>query len=507
MAIGEKVAHGRKLMAISSQLVESDGSHRFLSIRPRTAVHRCLRASDVPSSHRTESRWSVTMKVFLSAVTAEFEACRNALASDLRAIGCEVKVQEDFKQGESTLLKTLENYIVSCDLVIALIGWAYGWPAKGATDPKKTPPRSCTQWEYHLALGERLNGSPANPKPTLIYLASDRFPTNVGQSPDSVELQLQRDFRTTVQDSGEHWSSFDDLNHICRLVLRDLRNRLTHEKRWREIARVWLQQLILLSKEIGLSETQRAAILRHVGGASLATPPNDEDVVDILATDPDARRRAMIDGPADDRPVLGDAVSIRHRQVLYALAMNEPVRRNVLGIPFVLVPPGIAPDGSKNLAAFYVSESLVSESEWSSLAGEPIDERADASRAKTGLSLEDVKALLCGLRLRMPRTRFDIPTGAQWRFLVGLGGSSQPPTRSPHLRLGTPSPLGIWDLRGVAWQFVRESADRYVLRGGSFRDRADRQIVDPEPIPCLNSEQRCDEAGLRLVIALSPETR
>jgi len=34
------------------------------------------------------------MKIFLSAVTAQFKACRDALASDLRKIGCTVSVQE-----------------------------------------------------------------------------------------------------------------------------------------------------------------------------------------------------------------------------------------------------------------------------------------------------------------------------------------------------------------------------------------------------------------------------
>ena len=55
------------------------------------------------------------MKIFLSCVSAQFKECRDALASDLRAIGCEVRVQEDFQQGPRTLIERLEAYVAQCD--------------------------------------------------------------------------------------------------------------------------------------------------------------------------------------------------------------------------------------------------------------------------------------------------------------------------------------------------------------------------------------------------------
>jgi hypothetical protein len=39
-----------------------------------------------------------TFRVFLSAVSSEFEQVRSSVASDLRARGLEVKVQDDFRQ-------------------------------------------------------------------------------------------------------------------------------------------------------------------------------------------------------------------------------------------------------------------------------------------------------------------------------------------------------------------------------------------------------------------------
>ncbi len=66
--------------------------------------------------------WALNMKIFLSAVSGQFRDCRNALASDLRAVGVEVTVQEDFQQHGRTLLEKLEAYIDGCDRVIAA-GW------------------------------------------------------------------------------------------------------------------------------------------------------------------------------------------------------------------------------------------------------------------------------------------------------------------------------------------------------------------------------------------------
>lgn len=57
------------------------------------------------------------LKVFISTVSSQFKACRDALVSDLRAIGCEVKVQEDFQQVPDTLIDQIEAYVDQCDRV------------------------------------------------------------------------------------------------------------------------------------------------------------------------------------------------------------------------------------------------------------------------------------------------------------------------------------------------------------------------------------------------------
>src|SRR5208283_3772431 len=104
------------------------------------------------------------MKIFLSAVSGQFKACRDALRSDLSAVGAEVVVQEDFQQHGASLLEKLERYIGSCDRIIALVGDAYGFEPEATVRPTGQPRRSYTQWEYFFAMGERLDGSRQPPK-------------------------------------------------------------------------------------------------------------------------------------------------------------------------------------------------------------------------------------------------------------------------------------------------------------------------------------------------------
>jgi hypothetical protein len=91
------------------------------------------------------------MKIFLSAVSGQFKACRDALRSDLSAVGAEVVVQEDFQQHGASLLEKLERYIGSCDRLIALVGDAYGFEPEETARPTGQERRSYTQWEYYFA--------------------------------------------------------------------------------------------------------------------------------------------------------------------------------------------------------------------------------------------------------------------------------------------------------------------------------------------------------------------
>jgi len=163
----------------------------------------------------------IPVKIFLSAVSSQFKASRDALASDLRAVGADVIVQETFQQHGRTLLEKLENYIAGCDRTIALVGSAYGWEPELDAFPPGKPRRSYTQWEYYFAEGERLDGPRRTAKDIYVYFASPEFLSRnpVFQPADAAKLQEQ--FIAHIRSSGKDRSEFGSLDQLRALVLRD----------------------------------------------------------------------------------------------------------------------------------------------------------------------------------------------------------------------------------------------------------------------------------------------
>jgi len=161
------------------------------------------------------------MKIFLSAVSGQFMACRDVLRSDLSAVGAEVVVQEDFQQHGASLLEKLERYIASCDRIIALVGDAYGFEPEETARPAGQPRRSYTQWEYYFAMGERLDGSRQPSKDIFLYIGSPEFLAMhpVSQAEDAA--QLQQEFIKELVRSGKDRNQFGLLHELRALVLRD----------------------------------------------------------------------------------------------------------------------------------------------------------------------------------------------------------------------------------------------------------------------------------------------
>jgi hypothetical protein len=161
------------------------------------------------------------MKIFLSAVSGQFQACRDALRSDLSAVGAEVVVQEDFQQHGASLLDKLERYIGSCDRIIALVGDAYGFEPEETVRPAGQPRRSYTQWEYFFAMGERLDGSRQAPKDIYLYIGSPEFLAMHPVSQAADAAQLQQEFIKELYRSGKDRNQFGLLHELRALVLRD----------------------------------------------------------------------------------------------------------------------------------------------------------------------------------------------------------------------------------------------------------------------------------------------
>lgn len=128
------------------------------------------------------------MKVLLSCVSSELRSYRLLLAYHLAAIRgslCEIKVQEDFRQGGFTLLERFADSVRECDLVIHLVGEACGARPSaehlrtliehlGESAPDPLLEHSYAQWECELA--QKFG------RHTLVYLAAPEAPRDCGSA-------------------------------------------------------------------------------------------------------------------------------------------------------------------------------------------------------------------------------------------------------------------------------------------------------------------------------------
>src|ERR1044072_7899761 len=139
----------------------------------------------MPRSRAIQAMADAKPRVFISAVSGEFESARNAVGADLRARHCDVTIQSDFNQGPDsvTLLKSLYDYIRDCHAVVCIIGKRTGaYPPKAAAErfkdmlPAGIEEASYTQWEYFFA--RHFN------RRIYIYVANDDWKPDRAADPD-----------------------------------------------------------------------------------------------------------------------------------------------------------------------------------------------------------------------------------------------------------------------------------------------------------------------------------
>src|SRR5262245_62015260 len=75
----------------------------------------------------------MSVRIFLSTVSDEFQDYRNQLRSDLTRPDVEVKVQEDFIDYGGVTLDKLDLYISTCHAIVHLVGDMTGSDAKPAS--------------------------------------------------------------------------------------------------------------------------------------------------------------------------------------------------------------------------------------------------------------------------------------------------------------------------------------------------------------------------------------
>jgi tetratricopeptide (TPR) repeat protein len=161
-------------------------------------------------------------RVFLSAVTSEFGAARDAVANDLQARDLQLRVQRSFRQepGADTLLRLLHDYIRDCSAVVCVIGTRSGAcpsPAAAADFAHLLPPgitqASYTQWEFFFARAHKRRLS-------LYIAAADYRPDRDAPSGDDFS-ELQAAFIRHIKAAGLHYVPFSNRDQLRAEVLKE----------------------------------------------------------------------------------------------------------------------------------------------------------------------------------------------------------------------------------------------------------------------------------------------
>jgi hypothetical protein len=166
-------------------------------------------------------------RVFLSAVSSEFESARDALANDLQSFDdVIVKVQRSFRHDHTagTLLHKLRNYIEYCDAVICLVGSrsGAGFPTAVEASPflGDLPPgvteASYTQWEFFFArrFGRQMQ----------VYFAKDTFRRSRRNPAAGDRPELQAAFVAHIESLGLQRTLVGDRHEFRAEALKDLRH-------------------------------------------------------------------------------------------------------------------------------------------------------------------------------------------------------------------------------------------------------------------------------------------
>lgn len=183
------------------------------------------------------------MKVFISACSKEFKACRMSLAHDFHTLKDTPIFQDELLQESkgAGVIKRLEKLVRGSECVIAIVGDLHG------REPYENPrglDRSFTQWEYYFTKGERLSGKRAAPIHLLIYFADDSFLFQQAAGSKDLQAELaeekknlnatrQQAFKEKILNEGAspfYFSTLDQLKHRVLVDTTPIRTEIAKQK-------------------------------------------------------------------------------------------------------------------------------------------------------------------------------------------------------------------------------------------------------------------------------------
>lgn len=250
----------------------------------------------------------------------------------------------------------------------------------------------------------------------------------------------------------------------------------------------WFDSLTTLRKQGQITDERYWEVLEHVVGPSVPRSISHEELLDALATH---RERLYLKSTTTAEPLskipLREVRTTRVHQVLVALRYALPVIQTVLGLRFVLIPPGTVYDIVMT-TPYYLAETSISGADWTRILGSSQGIAQSDTRAAVDITPLEIERFVARANAQVDATRrLVVPSERQWRFAVEAAGPLEPPPRGtlagPILKTTLPSALGLYDVLGIVYQLCQQGRGRYAWYGGSYRTPASDFSPMPVPIP------------------------
>ncbi len=369
---------------------------------------------------------AATKRIFLSCASKDFGELRGYLARYLRRADHLAQHQEEFRGTPGETLGKLDNYIRNCDAVIHLVGG----------EPGALP----TAQEQRLRL--------------------DAYRQEGRGFLDNMPVDLQSAIGEAFDLTYTSWEPFMALHHNKPLLV------------------------YCTSEGAELQAT-------HLARLQLAHPPRYatqfEDTADLLglligdlgALLPELMPEQELEELCPDLETPEEAAAF---QSFYAKAGGKPVRIEIGGIVFRLIPPGRIGETTSNRKPFYLAEMPLTSSQWEQLATEEV-----TAHAEKELRLHRVLTWCANAPFPLR-----LPTLGEWQFAAAAGGNS--PNRAA-AEENAESTLG---LRSMLWS-VRQpcTTEDYCVLCGGASDSSHLLGMAQEPQEVLNPRTTDPRMGLR----------
>ena len=203
-------------------------------------------------------------------------------------------------------------------------------------------------------------------------------------------------------------------------------------------------------------------------------------------------------------------------KVAIRLSINEPIiKREVLGINFVLIPPGNYKKKYNNHNICFIAETLISEAEWDKIMEKP-SESSLSEFAKVNISLSDVQKFIIKSNQQLKENAYLAIPSLNLLYYIAAAGFIDFPYRrvkkeeqeSLKLKTMEPSTIGVYDLIGAVRQICKSNEHNDMQLGYYFGGISKSSNIDNKEILVQvinNSEMKHNEVGFRPILIYKEE--